>query len=75
MANEWIIDVLSDLRTFATSNGLDRLAEQLDDTTLIAAAELVANDPGGSWSCRIPAADDGTEPDSGPGGDRCRQNA
>ncbi|TMV10199.1 hypothetical protein FGK63_03810 [Ruegeria sediminis] len=38
--NEWILDVLSDLKTFAAANGMSALAEQLDDTKLIAAAEI-----------------------------------
>lgn len=38
--NEWILDVLADLKTFAASNGLKVLAEQLDDTKLVAAAEI-----------------------------------
>lgn len=38
--NEWILDVLSDLSAFAVENGLTALAEQLDDTKLIAAAEI-----------------------------------
>jgi hypothetical protein len=38
--NDWILDVLADLRTFARANALNALAEQLDDTTLVAAAEL-----------------------------------
>ena len=40
--NEWILDVLSDLKTFAAANGLSVLAEQLDDTRLIAAAEIAS---------------------------------
>ncbi len=40
--NDWILDVLSDLKSFATANGLSSLAEQLDDTTLIAAAEIAS---------------------------------
>ncbi|WP_420557133.1 hypothetical protein [Roseovarius sp.] len=42
MQNEWILDVLADLRTFARQNGLAELAEQIDDTRLVAAAELVS---------------------------------
>ena len=38
--NDWILDVLADLKSFASANGLGALAEQLDDTTLIAAAEI-----------------------------------
>lgn len=40
--NDWILDVLSDLKSFALANDLGALAEQLDDTTLIAAAEIVS---------------------------------
>ena len=40
MKNEWILDVIADLTTFARDNGMGALAEQLDDTRLIAAAEL-----------------------------------
>lgn len=42
MPNQWILDVLADLRAFASLNGLDRLAEQLEDTCLVAAAELAS---------------------------------
>lgn len=42
MQNDWILDVLADLKTFACANGLGALAEQLDDTTLIAAAEIAS---------------------------------
>lgn len=40
MSQEWIIDVLIDLRKFAGKNNLGRLAEQLDDTIHVAAAEI-----------------------------------
>lgn len=40
MSKDWIIDVLTDLRTFAHQNELPSLAVQLDDTVLVAAAEL-----------------------------------
>lgn len=40
MKNNWILDVLADLKTFAQANGMVALAEQLDDTALIAAADL-----------------------------------
>ena len=42
MRNDWIMDVLADLRSFAASNDLPLLAEQLDDTALVAVAELNA---------------------------------
>jgi hypothetical protein len=42
MRNDWILDVLADLRSFAQANDMPLLAEQLDDTALIAAAEFVS---------------------------------
>jgi len=42
MQNNWILDVLADLKTFAQANGMVALAEQLDDTALIAAADLAS---------------------------------
>ena len=46
MQNEWILDVLADLRGFARQNGLSSLAEMLDDTRLVAAAELASKGEG-----------------------------
>lgn len=40
MKYDWIIDVLTDLKSFAQANGLPALAEQLDDTSLLAATEI-----------------------------------
>ena len=42
MRNEWILDVLADLKTFALSNDLPSLAEHLDDTALVAMAEIAS---------------------------------
>ena len=42
MQNEWILDVLADLKTFALSADLPVLAEQLDDTALVALAEIAS---------------------------------
>eukprot|EP00326_Haptolina_ericina_P031530 CAMPEP_0181247610 /NCGR_PEP_ID=MMETSP1096-20121128/44707_1 /TAXON_ID=156174 ORGANISM="Chrysochromulina ericina, Strain CCMP281" /NCGR_SAMPLE_ID=MMETSP1096 /ASSEMBLY_ACC=CAM_ASM_000453 /LENGTH=39 /DNA_ID= /DNA_START= /DNA_END= /DNA_ORIENTATION= len=39
MRSDWILDVLTDLKTFATANDLPVLAEQLDDTAIVALAE------------------------------------
>ncbi len=52
MSQEWIIDVLVDLRKFAGKNDLGRLAEQLDDTIHIAAAEISDIAQGGDVSER-----------------------
>jgi len=41
MTQDWILDVLSDLRTFAALNDMSALVEQLDDT-LIVASTVVA---------------------------------
>jgi hypothetical protein len=46
MSHEWILDVLSDLREFAHSNNLPGLAEQLDDTRMMAAAEIASLNEG-----------------------------
>jgi hypothetical protein len=40
MHNDWILDVLADLKTFAETNGLGALSQQLDETAMIAAAEI-----------------------------------
>jgi hypothetical protein len=40
MHNDWILDVLADLRSFAEVNGMPRLASHLDETTLLAATEI-----------------------------------
>ena len=45
MTQDWIVDVLADLRSFALQNNLGALAEQLDDTILVAAAEVAQNAP------------------------------
>jgi hypothetical protein len=42
MQSDWILDVLADLRSFAEANDLPLLAEQLDDTALIATAEFAS---------------------------------
>ena len=51
MSNNWILDVLADLKSFALRNELSALAEQLDDTTLIAATEIATKE-GGAQSVR-----------------------
>ena len=46
MGHDWIIDVLTDLRTFAAANDLEALAAKLDDTQLVAREELVSHGKG-----------------------------
>ncbi|MEM8578750.1 MAG: hypothetical protein AAGF60_12935 [Pseudomonadota bacterium] len=46
MRSDWILDVLTDLKTFARANGMPALAEQLDDTAIVAMAEIAAQDQG-----------------------------
>ncbi len=40
MGNDWIIHVLADLQTFAKGNDLPLLAVQLEQTALVATAEI-----------------------------------
>lgn len=42
MRSDWILDVLTDLKTFARANGMPALAEQLDDTAIVAMTEIAA---------------------------------
>lgn len=42
MAHDWILDVLADLKAYADKNGLSALADELDETTLIAATEIAS---------------------------------
>lgn len=40
MGHEWIIDVLTDLKSFAKTNDLPLLAAQLDEAALVASGEI-----------------------------------
>lgn len=42
MSDEWIIDVLTDLKAYAVKNGLSVTADQLDDARLIAMTEIAS---------------------------------
>jgi len=42
MQTDWILDVLADLKTFAISSDLPNLAAQLEDTAVVALAEISA---------------------------------
>lgn len=44
MQHEWILDVLADLKAYAGKNGLPSLVRELDDITLIAAAEMASTE-------------------------------
>ena len=46
MRNDWIIDVLADLNSFAKSNGLPALAKQLEETAILASVELASHGVG-----------------------------
>ena len=50
MHNDWILDVLADLRSFAAVNGMPRLALHLDETTQLAATEIANNRNGSTRS-------------------------
>ncbi len=40
MAHDWIFDVLNDMRSYASKNGLPALAVQLEETLRVARAEI-----------------------------------
>ena len=40
MTNEWMIDVLADLRAYAMKQMMPDLAEHLDDAIMVAASEM-----------------------------------
>ena len=44
MRSDWILDVLADLKTFALSIDMPALAEQLDDTAIVAMAEIATRE-------------------------------
>lgn len=46
MGNKWIIDVLADLKSFAHTNGLVLLADQLEQTANVATAEIATKSEG-----------------------------
>ena len=50
MEHDWMLDVLADLRNFAERNELPALAEQLQETALLAAVEISSVESDGSGS-------------------------
>lgn len=64
MGHDWILSVLSDLKTYAEQNDLPSLAGQLTDTAVVASAEIAGQsdegngraDGDGRKSRRIPGA-------------------
>jgi hypothetical protein len=56
MSKEWIIEVLGDLRGFASMNGLPELALQLEEACVVAAVEIAQTEAGASA-----AGPDGTQ--------------
>lgn len=61
MPNDWIIDVLADLRAFAELNGLEATAAQLEDASLVALAELSSTAPRGRDGGDVMAGGHGRE--------------
>lgn len=49
MTHDWIIDVLTDLKTFARANAMNALAEQLDEAQLVAQVEIASGAEGGAF--------------------------
>lgn len=54
MGHDWIIDVLADLKSFASTNDLPHLAEQLEEAALAARVEI---DGKGEQSSRLMRGD------------------
>jgi threonine/homoserine efflux transporter RhtA len=48
MKNDWILDVLADLKSFAQSNGHVLLAEQLTQARIVATVEIASAGAGGT---------------------------
>lgn len=46
MRRAWLLDVLADLRAYARDEGLDLLARQIDDTLIVARAEIARGEDG-----------------------------
>ena len=42
MGHDWVFDVLEDLKSYATANGLLALAAKADEALKVAAAEIAA---------------------------------
>lgn len=60
MGQDWIIDVLSDLRSFARKNDMPLLTEQLDEAVLVASLEIAARrEPATNWSPQEAVRQDG----------------
>ena len=59
MGHDWILNVLTDLKTYAEQNGLGTLAGQLGDTTLVAQAEISSQSPSGGRMANGDRADIG----------------
>ena len=62
MQNDWILDVLADLKAFARQNGLPSLAQQLDDTQMLAAVEIASVGEGQTDHERCTAGTVGVDP-------------
>jgi hypothetical protein len=46
MGHDWILDVLTDLKTFARANGMPTLAAHLDDASCVAQIEIASTAEG-----------------------------
>jgi hypothetical protein len=62
MKNDWILDVLSDLKCFAQRNGHDLLAQQLSQARQIAVVEIASAEIGGSLASHGDEATVGANP-------------
>jgi hypothetical protein len=60
MGQDWIIDVLSDLRSFARKNEMPLLTAQLDEAVLAASVEIATRrERAANWPTHDPVQYDG----------------
>ncbi len=55
MGHKWIIDVLADLESFASKNGLPLVAERMREAAIVASAEITSSSEGPSGRVRSDA--------------------
>ena len=55
MGQKWIIDVLADLESFASKNGLPLVADRMREAAVVAAAEIASVSEGPAGQVRVDA--------------------
>ena len=55
MGQKWIIDVLADLESFASKNGLPLVADRMREAAVVATAEIASISEGPAGQVRVDA--------------------